>query len=284
MPTIREQALAGQPLDCFVLDAHTHLGGYYKKGWFQPPTLADTAHTLSLTARFGTDCLITAPHPLIFGDMEMANAAGALAAEKNPGVIYCYLIVCPQQGLASLKKQLKKYADCPFFVGLKFLGGYHGSYSQKEYQYALDFAEERSCPVLCHTWGNDPPWEEFAEILRNYHRLSLIAAHLGGGSKEMAIRFSSLIQDYPNFYMDICGQIENELSDEDAVHLIGASRLIYGTDLINLNPCIDFGRLAFSNLPDKEKQMIFGENFLTLQKKSSMGKVLVPRQYQIKGD
>ena len=282
--TIREQAFLGHPLDCLMIDMHTHLGGYYVRGWFQPPELDNPEKFVALAQRLGTDYIVTAPHLMIYGDMEMANKLAAESAERFPGVVYCYLSVCPDQGLCILKEQLQKYAGRSDFVGLKLLGGYHGSYTRREYQYALDFADEKACPVLCHTWENDPSIGEFKNILQKRSRLSLIAAHLGGGNEGMTIQFASLMREYPNLYMDICGQIENTLSMEETVDLVGDDRLLYGTDMINVNPCYDFGRLAFSCLSDETKRKIFAENFLTLQEKSSMGRIAVSKRYQMGGN
>ena len=33
--TIREEAFAGLPISCPVIDAHTHIGPYHMSGWHQ---------------------------------------------------------------------------------------------------------------------------------------------------------------------------------------------------------------------------------------------------------
>jgi predicted TIM-barrel fold metal-dependent hydrolase len=55
------------------------------------------------------------------------------------------------------------------------------------------------------------------------------------------------------------------------VAIAGEDRVIYGSDLINLDPRYDFGRVVFSPLPDGVKRKILSGNFLSLLRDSGMG-------------
>ena len=65
------------------------------------------------------------------------------------------------------------------------------------------------------------------------------------------------MKDQPNLYMEICGMLSNTLSIEDLVSLAGEDRVIYGSDMINIDVRYDFGRVIFSSLPDNIKKKIF---------------------------
>lgn len=268
---IREDAFDGKPVTVPVIDAHTHILEYFYNGWYQSDTSLD--NVLLLMAKLGIDCIVTAPHSLIIGDINMANEAALEAAEQHPDRIYCYIAVRPQQGLDSIKHILNKYSKNKHFIGLKFLAGYHGPLACPEYDYSLDFAAEASCPVLCHTWANYPSIEEVERAVRTRPGLKLIMAHQGGGSVECTDRLTALMKNYPNLFMEICGSFRNQYSMEDFVEMAGEDRVIYGSDLINLDPRFDFGRVVFSTISDEIKKKILAWNFISLLKDSQLGQI-----------
>lgn len=271
--TIRDEAFLGRPVSAFVVDAHTHITPYYMSGWYQTPRETANAAVVASLDRLGIDKIVTAPHMLVMGMMRQANEATAKAACDFPGRIYGYIAVCPGEGLDAVRSELMKYGDDPRFVGLKFLPGYHGSLLQREYQYAADFAHEKSCPVLVHTWGGSPPLAEAEETARKRPGMKLMCAHQGGGSAELSRRLAEIMKDVPNLYMEICGSLVNPLGVEDLVALAGEDRVIYGSDLINLDVRYDFGRVVFSPLPDAQKQKLLSGNFLSLLQTSQMGRI-----------
>ena len=271
--TIREQAFQGKALSPFIIDAHTHLSPYYKLGWHQHPGRVNLRALMENYDRLGIDCCVTAPHQLCDSMSTWACEVAADAAKEYPGRIYGYISVAPFEGMDVLKENLTRFGRDPAFVGLKFLGGYNGTYSDPVYQYAADFADEMRCPLLCHTWENNPPLAEMQEMAEKRPGLKLIMAHLGGGSREMTVQAAALIRQIPNLYMDICGSLYNELGIEEVVELTGGDRVIFGTDAFNLGTNYDLGRLAFSPLEDCIKEKIFSGNFLKLLETSQMGRI-----------
>ena len=73
--TIREEAFAGLPLSCPVIDAHTHIGPYHMSGWHQKYDRVDTGLVLEDLTRLGIDCIVTAPHVMVQERMAEAKAA-----------------------------------------------------------------------------------------------------------------------------------------------------------------------------------------------------------------
>lgn len=271
--TIKEMAFAGLPLNCPVIDAHTHITEDYYLGWHQYEKYTSVGDTLGLCARVGIDAIVTAPHHITIGYMSEANRAAELAARDFPGQVYCYISVLPEQGVEAIRKEIDTYAKNPAFLGLKFLGGYHGHYLMREYQYALAFADEAACPVLCHTWENNPPIDDYLSILEDYPRAKIITAHLGGGSERWTRRAAEIAAMYENFYIETCGAIYTRLSMDDVAALIDTRRIIFGTDAINLDPKFDFGKLAFSDIPDGGKRDMLAGNYLRLLEGSQLGRI-----------
>lgn len=273
--TIREQAFAGAPISCPVIDAHTHIGPYHLSGWHQKYDRTGTAEIIEDFTRLGIDCIVTAPHPMVQGRMEEANALAAEAARQFPGKVYGYISVVPQCGMAAVKEAIRLYGSDPHFVGLKFLSGYHGEVLQPEYEYAMDFADEVKCPVLCHEWNDVPKRTGFSAALKTRHDMKLIIAHQGGGSAEDTRACAPIVRDHENAFMELCGSLDNAMPVEQIAELVGVQKVIFGTDGINLDFKYELGRVAFSPMDEEAKKKIFAENYLRLLSSSQMGKIVL---------
>lgn len=271
--TLLQQAFDVRPLDIPIIDAHTHLGCHYGHGWHQNPKYTSTEALMEMYDTMGIDCCVTAPHPLIDGMGALANKICAREAEHFPGRVYGYIFVAPFEGIDVCRKSLETYSKNPAFVGLKFLGGYNGSYTDPVYEYAADFANEAGCPLLCHTWGNKPALQTMADMAEKRPNLSLLLAHQGGGTRRWTEEAAIFVKDIPNVYMELCGSLGNLLSFEDIRLLVGEDNMIFGTDAVNLDPRFDFGRLAFSTMSDDAKKKVFAGNFLKLLEKSQLGRI-----------
>ena len=273
--TIREQAFAGLPISCPVIDAHTHICPYHMSGWHQKYDRTDTSLILEDLAQLGIDCIVTAPHPLLQERMEEANKIAADMAAKHLGKVYGYISIVPTCGMDAVKKELEAYRDNPAFLGLKFLTGYHGDLLQPEYEYAMDFADEMGCPVLCHEYDNIPDRKEFVQALKTRHNMKLVIAHQGGGFASDTRACAPIIRDHENAYMEICGSLDNALPLEAIVEMVGEDKVIFGTDAINVDPKYELGKVAFAPLRDEVKKKIFADNYLGLLDDSSMGKIFI---------
>lgn len=268
---IREEAFEGKPISAPVIDAHTHILPYYNMGWYQSVT--SNADIIALLDHLGINCIVTAPHSLVLGEMEYTNEAAAKAAEEFPNRIYGYIVVSPHEGMAAVSAALEKYSKNKNFVGLKFIAGYHGPLACPEYDYALDFADEMGCPVLCHIWDNSPTLNDVERAAKARPSLKLIMAHQGGGAVQCTDAYVKLMENYPNLLMEICGSLNNQYSMEAIVEKAGEDRVIYGSDLINLDPRFDFGRVVFSILSDKTKRKVLAGNYLRTLEGSGMGQI-----------
>jgi hypothetical protein len=146
------------------------------------------------------------------------------------------------------------------FVGFKYLSGYHGTLLSEPYEYGFSIANERRMPVLCHTWSGNPPASEFRKIAEKYPNLSLLAAH-GGGNRHTYLEFAGMCKDQPNLFIEICGGLMCDLWLEDIVAVAGADRIIFGTDMVNLDPRNDLGRIVFADIPEDDRKRILAGNF-----------------------
>lgn len=268
---IIDEAYDGMPISATVIDSHTHILEYYHLGWYQ--SFTSNADIIALMDHLGIDCIVTAPHSLILGEMEYTNKRAAEATEEYPGRIFAYISVLPHEGIKAVKAALEKYSKNEKFIGLKFLPGYHGELACTEYDYAMDFAAEKGCPVLCHIWDGSPSLKDVERAVKRRPGLKLMMAHQGGGNADCTDAYTKLMKVYPNLYLEMCGSLFNRYSIEQLVELAGEERVIYGSDLINLDPRYDFGRVVFSSLNDEIKKKILAGNFLKLISESGMGHI-----------
>jgi predicted TIM-barrel fold metal-dependent hydrolase len=271
--SIRDDAFAGRPITVPIIDAHTHLLGYYLNGWYT--AFQETATVITLMDHLGIDAIVTAPHTLVSGDAEATNEATIAAAAEYPGRIYGYIFVYPHDDLAIVRKIIARYAAHPSFVGFKLLPGYHGSLLAPAYAYALDFAAEHGCPVLTHLWGSSPGAAEVEAIVQTRPALKLLAAHQGGGSADCTDALVAVMREHPHVTMELCGSLYNHYALENLVEMVGDERIVYGSDLINLDPRYDFGQVVFSTLPDESKSKILAGNFLRLLEGSALGSIAI---------
>ena len=269
---ILDEAFQAKTVTVPVIDAHTHILEYSYKGWYQ--SFTKNSDVISLMDYLGIDCIVTTPHSMVIESMEYTNEKTLEAAKEYPDRIYGYMFVAPHEGIDEVKKMLEKYSKMNSFIGIKFLpGGYHGTLECDEYDYAMDFAQEISCPVLCHLWEDSPPLKLVEKALNKRPGLKFVAAHQGGGSAGRTDELANLMSEYPNLYLELCGSLFNSYSIEEMVNLVGESRIIYGSDMINLDPRYDLGKVLFSSLDDGIKRKILADNFLELIRDSGMGKI-----------
>jgi predicted TIM-barrel fold metal-dependent hydrolase len=139
----------------------------------------------------------------------------------------------------------------------------------------MDFADVMGCPVLGHEYGNIPDRQEFPEALKARHNMKLLIAHQGGAFAADTRACAPIIRNHENAYMEICGSLDNQLPMEVMAELVGEDKLIFGTDMISLDPKYDLGKIAFSQLPDSAKEKIFAGNFLNTLQDSQMGKIVL---------
>ncbi|MBQ2271996.1 MAG: amidohydrolase family protein [Clostridia bacterium] len=274
--TIRDEAYQGLPLSCPIIDAHTHITPYQLSGWHQKYDRTPTEKILEDHERLGIDCIVTIPHQIIQGRMEEANRISEDAIKRFENKVYAYIAVVPTCGMEAVKRELEKYSKNPGFLGLKFLPGfYHGELTVPEYRYAMDFADEMGCPILCHVWDDDPKHSDIENALKTRHNMKFIIAHQGGGSAKYTKISAPIVTDHENAYLELCGSMDNQFGIEDIVAMVGEDKVIFGTDAINLDPKYELGKVAFSPLDDRVKKKIFAENYLSLLQDSEMGKIKI---------
>lgn len=99
-------------------------------------------------------------------------------------------------------------------------------------------AERRGFPVLHHIWQHrtrEWPGQEIsdgvdlARLAVRHPRVTFILAHIGGGG-DYRHTFAA-VEDVPNIVLDLSGSGVDRGMLDDAVRAVGASRLVWGSDI-----------------------------------------------------
>jgi len=224
-----------------LIDAHAHF--YYastgRSDWADVNAarfragerIGITYHVASVLGSYGFSSPTYFPSP---ADATAGNDAKLEIAERERDRVRMYVTVNPNytdHALLEIERCVARGA-----IGVKLLA------SRRADDPLLDpiaeLAGERGLPVLHHIWQHrrrEWPSQEIsdgadlARLATRHPRTNFILAHIGGGG-DYAHTFAA-VRDVPNVYPDLSGSGVDRGMLDDAVAILGASRLLWGCDL-----------------------------------------------------
>lgn len=251
-----QQYLAhGKAEDCPVISAHAHYGPYM--GIYFPER-GEAASMLKMMDRAGVVRAVCAPHA---GLVEPARGHALLAQVMavHPDRFAGYWCINPNYP-DTLAQSLEEFDHSTGFVGLKFLSDYHRHpINSPRYAPALEHANERSLPVLMHTWGHSPYdgpalWSEVAE---RYPRATFLMGHSGYGQWDLALEVA---RKYDNVYLELCAAYHANGIVERMVREVGSEKVVYGEDLPWFDPQYAIGCVLCAHITDDDRHNILHRN------------------------
>ncbi|SEG97240.1 hypothetical protein SAMN05444920_110291 [Nonomuraea solani] len=234
-----------------ILDAHGHLGPW-------PDFLIPDPSAVGLVAsmdRLGIDA-IGISHLLAVGPCaEEGNRLAFAAAERHPGRFGVWQVYNPHQ-----RNRLTRDG----VWGVKIHPDVH--------ECRLDDARydpvwELGLPVLAHG-QTDSPWSDparFATVAGRHPGVPLLLGHAGLWPHGFA-RAAELVSGHPNVYLEICGSRMTGRWIARLAALLGADRVVYGSDACFLDLRVGFGRVALAPLDPAGRALIQGGNLARLLK------------------
>lgn len=190
-----------------------------------------TCHIASILGTWGFESPTYFPSP---ADVTLGNDEGLALCAREPHRVRMLVTVNPNytdHALAEIDRCVKQGA-----VGVKLLA------SRRADDPLLDpiarAAGERGLPVLHHVWQHrrrEWPSQEIsdgvdlARLAARHPDTRFILAHIGGGGDYM--HTLPAIADVPNIYPDLSGSGVDRWMLDSAIAVLGADRLLWGSDL-----------------------------------------------------
>lgn len=224
-----------------LIDAHAHFyhAGTGRSDWSDVNAarfragerIGITYHVASVLGSYGFSSPTYFPSPT---DISSGNDAMLEIAARERARVRMYVTVNPNYTDHAVKEIERCVARGA--IGVKLLA------SRRADDPLLDpiaeLAGEQGLPVLHHIWQHrrrEWPSQEIsdgsdlARLAQRHPKTSFILAHLGGGG-DYAHTFPAVV-DIPNIYPDLSGSGVDRGMLDDAVAVLGSSRLLWACDL-----------------------------------------------------
>lgn len=242
-------------LDMPIIDIHAHIGSWERT---TTPIKGPDAFVRSMD-RCQIDKMVFSSFTAIHGETRIGNRETAEAVRAHPDRLFGYCVANPNYP-ADTEADLKLHFEhATNFVGLKFHCQLHGAQLHDPgYEGALEFADAHELPVLVHGGGQDN-WDEVAA---RYPRAAFIMAHACAwdGLDPAGQAFYARVRDIPNLYVDVSGSPAHRGALRALVKLVGAEKILYGSDFPMFDLAFEVGRVLLSDLPLDDKRLIAGRN------------------------
>lgn len=261
---LREWALAGQSLvtsGLNIVDAHIHVGPY--RSMFIPNPTADSI--VRVMDRCGISKACVASHLALGPDWVRGNRYTAEAIAEFPDRLVGYAVPDPHYP-SQITAELRYTFDDLAFQGLKLHpDGHSYPVDGPGYSPAWEFAAERNCPVLSHTYRGSPhcELERFDIVANRYPIVPIILLHSGALAEAFEVAIA-LARQHSNIYLDVSGSFMTGVWIARIVQELGAERVIFSSDVPFIDLRFSLGRVLFAPLSRAEHELVLGGNIRRL--------------------
>ena len=176
-----------------------------------------------------------------------------------------FLVIDPNIDFGIIKEGVEEYLLKGPAVAVKV----HNSMvvDRKEFEPLAKLLSLHGIPVLIHCWyktvqkykdESDP--FNIVNLAIKYPELKIIMAHLTG----CGYRGIQDIQKYPNIYLDTSGSQPEDGFMQYGLDLLGAHRLLFGSDFPGRDPATQLGRIYSVDMSEEDRNLILGGNAVEL--------------------
>ena len=253
-----------------LVDAHAHFFHPHsgRDDWRAPnearlragERIGITVHIASVLGSWGHTSPIYFPSPR---DVSMGNDEMLAIQEREPERVRCYATVNPNDTSHALE-EIERCAERGA-VGVKLAA------SRRADDPLLDPVAAAACargfPVLHHIWQHrtrEWPNQEISDgvdlglLAARHPHTNFILAHIGGGG-DYRHTFPA-VEDLANVYLDLSGSGVDRGMLDDALHAVGAKRLIWGCDITMETGLAKLRALEVIGIPDEDMAAIRWRN------------------------
>lgn len=238
-----------------VFDIHGHIGRWEHK-YYPDWSARDMVETMDQAGieRFAvSDILAIGP------DFRSGNDRIGQAVAEFPDRIVGYAVYNPNYE-SEMAAEMERCFDVLGCRGIKLHCLLHDTATaDRSYRLAWETAQQRRCPVLCHT-HHDPSPEFFHSMLADYPDCQFIYAHLGGCDKSELQRFLEVAHARPNFFFDTGVSLMRRGVLKWLTENAPIGQILYGSDQPLNGFSFQLGRILYSDIGDAIKRTILWDN------------------------
>jgi predicted TIM-barrel fold metal-dependent hydrolase len=236
-----------------IIDFHAHIGpSRMFKGVRTPRTIVD----LMDLRKIDKAVLIpsaTAKQPHYYEDV-------LAAAQEFPDRFYPFFLANPRE--ENVCDQLEMVVEKYGFKGVKLHPSFLG-FAADDHDWVYPIAAKARELKICIMVHSDPsiyatPWQ-VGLLAMDFPEVPVVMAHMGFVDVIYNDAAINMAKRAPNLYLETCG-VSAEAKVAQAVREIGASRVLYGSDMPFHDPAFDMARIEYAKISPEEKKLVMGEN------------------------
>jgi len=232
-----------------IIDAHTHNQPYARLGLSAetPEELVEVLDHYDIDMALLSCCWT--------GSDTDRNEHAYSAAKAFPERIKMVVILDPKRE-TDLVDTLHFWVDERGAVGLKTHCDTSGTpYDDPGFAPILAEAGSMGIPVTMHTGSK--AWDSVEVVARRYPQTTLSLGHFGNSKWPEAIELAAAC---PNVYLETSGMVLEEEAIRRMVGELGSERVVYGSDLILIDPAASIGFIRYAPIGNEEKENILWRN------------------------
>ena len=234
-----------RPAEMTFHDCHGHLG--LLNHYHIPDGTIDGA--VAEMDRLGVERTLVFSFPGVVSDEVFGNDVVAAAVKRYPDRFIGFTLLNPHRGRQAMLDELQRGAALGL-RGIKLIPHYQCYPGEGPLiDVACQWAHDHRQIILNHNWGSPG---QVKRLVSTYPDACFIAGHT-------TLEHADTMKEHGNFYVCSCPLI-GPRDCEATVAAIGADRLLFGSDLLDLPIAWGLGPILFARISPEDKRLILGEN------------------------
>lgn len=237
-----------RPSNMRFYDVHGHLGEYNAHYHVPGAKLNKVVEDLHY---YGVEKSCVFSFSGVYSDEQFGNDIIAEAALTYPDQFVGFTLLNPLRGKEEMIRELERNKK-KGSRGIKLIPTYQGYPVDGDLiEVACQWAHQHRQIIINHDWG---PAAHIEALVSKYPKACFVAGH-SYRFKE----YNEVLKKYPNLFVCSC-PLQSPRACEEMVQEIGADRLLFGSDLLDLPIGWGLGPILFARISAEEKKLILRDN------------------------
>lgn len=237
-------------------DVHGHLGEY--NAHYHVPN-AKIEKVVADVNYYGMEKVCVFSFSGVYSDEKFGNDIVSKAAKQYPERLIGFTMLNPLRGEEEIREELDRGKTLGM-RGIKLIPTLQGyQVDGPLIDVPCQWAQDHKQIIINHDWG---PAAQMERLVATYPDACFVTAHT-------TTAYAAIMKKYNNLYVCSCPLLTPRACEE-VVREIGADRLLFGSDLLDLPMGWGLGPVVFARISREEKKLILGDNLKRLLQKYSL--------------